>query len=1639
MTDRPRFIAAERFDLKDLQKLCRSSFEEDQFKFLKIFLGIEPGGSVLDGFRIAVPATGTARIQVINGFAIDRFADLVYKADEVSLYPNILFENPTLVKEVILADGTWKIEVEYVWSDGGLDARAMFDPTYDNGLNCCGDEKPDGKEVPFDFNARDFPEWNVRVKESTLNDWTYKSDYFSPSFPTIYIPIAIINVAGGAVTSLTEPANSTVTRLLESAPPYRNLIVNSARYFSQVNSVELYYESDGVVTPILNGATNVWPISKIDYNNNAIEIGADIAVTPKIIKAIAGSTAALRLIKENLGSNVISDFRRIFYSRLVEVPDLLEAKQIIQDPIGYRSFEANFDNWSGVAGPLNYALREPSIRNPHRIKDFVSLLKALQLVILEMKYGVTSSFAKVKEESGSDTEYNRENWVNLTPKASQSHSDDLAPGTMGSLDEVAQARVRLPQYREPSRQFFNDTLKGRLEADRVYNITIGDGVNSQGDFWGARGFVNAIHYINDTNLANCVGVIHVKEGNYDLSTIVISDPLIIPKGWSLVGDGSNKTFVRTNDRTIQINCGNLSASDYKTFGQRIQGITFCETSVRDESLLRIWVNTDEAKIDLQNYLVENLLELHDVCFISEDGANSLESYGMLTISSHPSSTYNRNFSRGILIDNCKWFCRGDAGKRWIHLDEEDNISNIRNVKIRNCNFRCESNTLYGIKIFASNTNENFNDLISIENCVFSGMGYQATFPECCCIQLGGYTSNKNYRSNLHVTGCKFYGALDNSNLNTSGSNAIARKGFGIGSYSNPSSSDGKSSFNVRIKSCDFFDVQVGVHAQHGNVEVIGCSFQNCSVGVFPGDISNVGTLTNRVRLFVKSCVFNGALTDFDQDDSGSPDYVEEATLTVGVCLARVFPSSLIGFRSEKMMYTLGGSVDITDCDFNSIGIAIDLSLLATKTTVYTYSDQHSWYQNVSISNSRFRNIAANVVNAINVDPVQISGMVVSVVDRFTFTGNTVQGAMFVARNGMMTNASYPASEISQLCQYAINLAGFRNVISNNTIDQIGDNGYPTSTHAIVTSTGKFFIKNHINDCKFLAVIGNEQKQGCFSVVIKGNTITNFNNLRQQSYYPWGFPVGESGAKRQGCWAAVILFCDGGISANYSTGTYSNGVTCDISDNIISGEYANFGSSFSESAGGKFNNGFYVGARDIGPIPPADLKSVGCLSFKGNKIITNNGQFHLYVDWSPVLFNDYYKLGWKQILIQGNECRNFNSNVTDDNPWPLSGVGLAGTKINLIHIEGYLSGNPDSVYRHGEQNINELLQNSQSGILIRDNTFECVGDVNSLESRKIVNSDNSRKIGVLITKVHGKYGSDSHLQRRCGVIVHCSENQFLGCQYAFVPGDLETDTIWHLHVCENNLFVGGARNGTFNGGSSSGFFRGIAYLKVTGFVSNSPSDAVTDDEGSITKFCGNTIINGTCMVRFVPGVHWGGMVPVLSEKSCSYHIELSNNMFKGKGAGTGDPLSSGTYYAFVRSQFDFIGGFNKNSTQANLSPFSQWSNLDLGDLFNIDNTQFENPRPITWGNKSIKVVNNHFSGEVGDGSSINFLSFPYGVDPAGALTELSVADLRNLTTFAADGCSFMVAGNMICDANAESIYANGTLSAYHFSANGASTA
>ena len=170
MPKRTNFVPNLRVDIDDLENATHTySRSVNNIRWKRVLIDNYPRVSA--GFRVEVPdqATNPGVVTIYNGFAFNRDGQLLLNEDAINTARSI----------TLAGDATYYLEVEFTTTDTDSDARALWDPTFDNGLDTSGDELPDGREFSVNVATRVAEDWRIVDPVSTTG-FEIDSDHRHP-------------------------------------------------------------------------------------------------------------------------------------------------------------------------------------------------------------------------------------------------------------------------------------------------------------------------------------------------------------------------------------------------------------------------------------------------------------------------------------------------------------------------------------------------------------------------------------------------------------------------------------------------------------------------------------------------------------------------------------------------------------------------------------------------------------------------------------------------------------------------------------------------------------------------------------------------------------------------------------------------------------------------------------------------------------------------------------------------------------------------------------------------------------------------------------------------------------------------------------------------------------------------------------------------------------------------------------------------------------------------------------------------------------------------------------------------------------------------------------------------------------------
>lgn len=199
MTKRVNVLPSERIDVPDYVA-STTGFTAGTAQQLLNDLIISHFPRIVSGLRVEIANQGTSpgEITVWNGIAIDRSGQLFQNEDEANTQRSITLN----------ADGTYYVEVMFTTTPSDSDARAFWNPTFDNGTDPSGDPRMPGREMFQTVSTRLSPDWQIVNPVSTSGfDITTNPN-------SVKVPVAVITITGGVVVGgSTVPARTCVSQV----------------------------------------------------------------------------------------------------------------------------------------------------------------------------------------------------------------------------------------------------------------------------------------------------------------------------------------------------------------------------------------------------------------------------------------------------------------------------------------------------------------------------------------------------------------------------------------------------------------------------------------------------------------------------------------------------------------------------------------------------------------------------------------------------------------------------------------------------------------------------------------------------------------------------------------------------------------------------------------------------------------------------------------------------------------------------------------------------------------------------------------------------------------------------------------------------------------------------------------------------------------------------------------------------------------------------------------------------------------------------------------------------------------------------------------------------------------------------------
>ena len=476
---------------------------------------------------------------------------------------------------------------------------------------------------------------------------------------------------------------------------------------------------------------------------------------------------------------------------------------------------------------------------------------------------------------------------------------------IGNLNEVYRARI------DRIANTWSADLQDRLAANKVPVVTVGDGLNTFGDYVGDGGLVQAFQDV--ANLDNG-GVIYIKRGSYTLSGITT-----VKSNTIVMGEGSKTTTINLSSTSYYIVLDNISSGSYAENIQfkdiSIVGAAYAGGGTITGKGLVISNTNNVSSIPVRNLTIDNCYLVGGSYWNNTAPAGFPEKGAFPII--HIGVDATDDFaSENIKILNSRFFVAGSG----LYLQ------GCRNVQIDDCIFETETNItgagdfiglVEGIVIDGGSPTNNDSEYgfanggdvegeVRISNCNFRG---QHTTLSSLPYRGWVFFSPTFTGQNSVVSNCQFIGDTegDIGPVSPHPRYQAAQIKSGIGVVV-------ESGETVAISGCQFHSYSEGVRCGSGKTTISDCNFLVCTDGILVGQPDTAVTSY-----------------DFEYEDV-DPDWIYSSSLPNFITEIKgcSFTSRFdVGINILPQQSFSVSSISIKSCNFSTITTGISYNELST--------------------------------------------------------------------------------------------------------------------------------------------------------------------------------------------------------------------------------------------------------------------------------------------------------------------------------------------------------------------------------------------------------------------------------------------------------------------------------------------------------------------------------------------------------------------------------------------------------------------------------------------------------------------------------------------------------------------------------------
>jgi hypothetical protein len=515
----------------------------------------------------------------------------------------------------------------------------------------------------------------------------------------------------------------------------------------------------------------------------------------------------------------------------------------------------------------------------------------------------------------------------------------------GNLHEVYKARI------DKVANTWTSDLQERLRANKMPIVTVGDGIDSFGDYIGDMGLSQALQDIQQLNKG---GIIYIKRGSYILSgTHYVTSETI------LMGEGPDSTKITyLNNAGLILRSFHVTPADPTLTANNIEfrdlSITAATVTPAD-TVGKEFIFYNHAAGD---YFPVKYLKVDNVHFHGGSMRTVLHAspntvyYDLISIKSGPSSA---SASQNITITNSTFHSEGGG----LYLQD------CRNVKIDNCTFKSEdaNTTFVGMVQCIALTGDSgmpFADYgsgfptrvpgeVSISNCIFMGQQTDTQLAPADTPARGWIFTSPDYAgTQLSVTGCQFIGSWQGDPI-IPGSpldKVVAQPGVAIASAA---------PIVTNINGCTFHSYHQGVICTAGRLLISGCSFHELDTGVYAGRDVNQ-TLVDWTAL------------GYAYSSEGVPNiHITGCSFTGRSNHTLLSTMTCIGINSNQggMSSNIAPEIIVSNCQVTDARMFIDAYDLRVYTSAYAGSFSLPLWKHISVTGCNFSGVHHRLIRSLD--------------------------------------------------------------------------------------------------------------------------------------------------------------------------------------------------------------------------------------------------------------------------------------------------------------------------------------------------------------------------------------------------------------------------------------------------------------------------------------------------------------------------------------------------------------------------------------------------------------------------------------------------------------------------------------------------